>query len=194
MNRVPACLAASVLLLSGCATSGEYPSLARRRIEGSVGADPAICAAKGDITLPGDEPGRIAGSAEPAPAIDVPPPPQPPSADLTARLAQLVEQAEAAHARFNANRAQAERAVGAGSGSAEGSDAWSNASLALSVLESARSNAQVALAELDQRYGQAGVDGNDPLVAEAIAAARDRVDALVAEENAVLTRLRERLR
>lgn len=210
MNRLSACAALlPALILAGCANGNDYPSLARRPMEGSISGDPAICAAKVDIALPGDEalpgkepgpgkdPGRIAGSAEPAPALNIPPPPQPPSRELTTRLGQLVDQARAAHGRFTAAQGQAERATGAASGATPGSEAWSVASVALSALESARSDALVALAELDQRYGDASVaaiDRDDPSEADAISAARDQVDALVREEDAVLTQLRSRLR
>jgi hypothetical protein len=196
MNRPLACFAASVFLLTGCAASSDYPSLARRPAEGSIGADPAICPANKDIlALAEGEPGRVGGTAQPAPAIDIPPPAVKPSRDLTTRLAQLVEQAQAAHGRFGAATPQAERTISAASGAAEGSEAWSVASVALSALESARSDALVALAELDQRYAEmATADTVNQPELDAISAARDQVEAIVAEEDRVLDRLRGRLR
>lgn len=196
MNRATACFAASVFLLSGCATADDYPSLARRPAEGSVSPDPAICPASKEILgLADDEPGRVGGSALPAPAIDVPPPAAEPSRDLITRLAQLVDQARAAHGRFTAGQAQAERAVSAGAGAAEGSEAWSVASVELAGLESARSEASVALGELDQRFAELSTSENpNPHDVDAISAARDQVDALVAQEDQVLDRLRDRLR
>lgn len=196
MNRATACFAASVFLLSGCAEADGYPSLARRPAEGSISPDPAICPASAEILALGDsQPGRVGGTALPAPAIDVPPPPAEPSRDLTTRLSQLVEQARAAHARFISAQAQAERTVSAGAGAAEGSEAWSVASVALAGLESARSEASIALGELDQRFAELSTSENpNPHDIEAVSAARDQVNALVAAEDQVLERLRGKLR
>lgn len=204
MNRAAhrnlACLAASLFLLPGCTTTDDYPSLARRPAEGSISPDPAICPA-GDAILalganePGGEPGRVGGTAQPAPALNLPPPPTTPSRDLTTRLAQLVSDARAAHGRFGARRAEAERAISAASGAAQGSESWSVASVALSGLESARSEALVALGELDQRYADLTVSTDATMLdLDAVTVARDEVNTIVAEEDAVLARLRGRLR
>lgn len=201
MNRAFASLAAasillSAILLSGCAASGDYPSLARRPIEGSISANPAICAANSDILALADgEPGRISGSAEPAPALTIPPPVMTPSRDLATRLEQLVDQARAGHARFGERRSEAERTVSAASGAATGSESWSVASIAVSGLESARSDVLVALGELDQRYAEASTAANvNTPDLDAISATRDQVNVLVEQEDEVLNRLRGRLR
>ncbi len=198
MNRVPALLAAaSAIVLSGCASAGDYPSLARRPAEGSVSPDPAICPANREILALADdglEPGRVAGSAQPAPALSIPRAPTAPSRDLTTRLAQLVEQARAAHSRFGDRRAAAERAVAAGSGAAQGSEAWAAASVALSGLETARSDALVALGELDQRFAElTTAEAANTFDIEAVSAARDQVESIVMEEDMILAGLRRRL-
>ena len=198
MNRVLALLAAaSAIGLSGCASAGDYPSLARRPAEGSVSPDPAICPASRDVLALADDElgsGRVGGSAQPAPALSIPPAPTAPSRDLTTRLAQLVEQARAAHGRFGDRRAAAERAIAAGSGAALGSEAWSTASVALASLETARSDALIALGELDQRFAElTTAESANTFDIEAVSAARDQVETIVMEEDAVLAGLRRRL-
>ncbi len=102
----------------------------------------------------------------------------------------MVEQARLAHGRFEAARERAERTVAAGSGTARGSEPWAVASVALAGLESARSEAMIALADLDQLYAQARVAGDGTV---AIAAARDSVAGWIGQEDEVLAALRGRL-
>jgi len=117
--------AALALSLSGCA-SADYPSLAIRPAE------------------------RISGTAQPVTPQPAPPTaPVVPSASVSGRAAQLVAQAQAAHRRFLGRRAETERLVGSARGSTVASEAWSVATIAVSGLESARSDAMIALAELD---------------------------------------------
>lgn len=162
-----------VATLGACAAAKDYPSLARRPAE------------------------RQSGSATPVTPETPPPPPAPASPVLTTRLAQLVEQARGAHQRFGAKRASAERLVGSGGGGAPGSEGWSVATVALSDLESSRSDAMLALAELDELYTSESIaaseTGNHASV-DAIVAARDQVTALVGEEDTVLASLRGRMR
>ncbi|MBV1691163.1 hypothetical protein KRR38_26650 [Novosphingobium sp. G106] len=162
-----------VATLSACAAANDYPSLARRPVE------------------------RQSGSARPVTPETPPPPPAPASPVLTTRLAQLVDQARDAHQRFGAKRANAERLVASGGSGAPGSEGWSVATVALSDLESARSDAMVALAELDQLYTSESIaaseTGNHASV-DAIVAARDQVTALVGDEDTVLASLRGRMR
>jgi hypothetical protein len=175
MIRAFPCLgsAALALALGACAATSDYPSLERRPAE------------------------RITGSAEVVAAAPAPtPPPAPPAAELTARLAQLVEQARAADQRFGARRGNAERLIGAASGAAVGSESWSVASIALADLESARSDAMVALGALDEIYAAeavAAADSGKTGNAEAARAAHEQVGALVAQEDAVLAGLRGKL-
>jgi hypothetical protein len=166
MSRIPPFLflVACVPALSACASDTvNYPSLARRDIE------------------------RITVSPEAVPANQVPPAvAAPPSPELTARLTRLVAQAREAHGRFAAHRVRTEQMVGAASGAAVASESWSLAAVALAGLESARSDAMIALADLDQLYAATRIDGDD---GTAIAAARDQVIALVGEEDRVLAAL-----
>lgn len=157
----------AALLLAGCAADYDnYPSLARRPAE------------------------RISGTAEPAAPTTAPPPIVTPSADLAPRLAQLADQAQAAHREFTGRLDRAESLVAAAGGAAVGSDGWAQASVALADLESSRSQAMIALADLDELYAAERIGGGD---AATIAATRDRVIGLIGEEDQVLARLRGRI-
>jgi hypothetical protein len=160
VKLVPAVLA--MLALSACGDSSGYPSLSRRDVERN--------------------------QAEPTPTP--PPAPIPESPDLAPRLARLVEQARAAHEKFAAARPRAEQLVSGAGGAAMASESWSVASIALAELESSRSEAMVALADLDQLYAARRIEGGDGAT---IAAARDRVMAWIGEEDRVLAALRGRL-
>jgi hypothetical protein len=162
---------AAAVLLGGCAGSTDYPSLARRdveRVEGS--ASPAV------------------GSAEVVPTLP------PASADLTTRIASLRETARKAHQLFESRRAAAERAV-AGAGGRM-TDSWTSAQVALSGLQTSRSAALTAVAELDRLYADAR-EANPEQVSPAaatIARARDEVNGWIESEDAVIQRLDARLR
>jgi len=160
VKLAPALLA--MLALSACVDSSGYPSLSRRDVEKN--------------------------QAEPAPAT--PPGAIPDSPDLAPRLARLVEQARAAHEKFAAVRPRAEQLVSGASGAAMASEGWSVASVALAELESSRSDAMVALADLDQLYTARRIEGGD---GASIAAARDQVMAWIGDEDQVLAALRGRL-
>lgn len=160
------------LVLTGCTSSADYPSLARRDVE------------------------RIKGSSEPvAPEPPLPELTAPPSTELEARLDGLVQRAEAAHRRFAAMRPRTEQLVGAARNSAVASESWSVASVALADLGSQRSDAMIALAELDQLYAAERIDHfeTESRVALAIGAAREKVSTLVAEEEDVLAKLGARM-
>lgn len=168
MKRISLALPGLAVLLSACASDTvNYPSLARRDVE------------------------RAAATSAPSPA----PPPAPvaegPDPALSARLAGMVAAAREAHRRFAEARERAERSIAAGTGAAPGSEAWATASIALAGLESARSDAMIALADLDALYAEARVSGSgNP---GAIASARDEVGTLIGEEDRVLADLRGRL-
>ena len=162
--------AALIVTLAACsADTTSYPSLARRPAER---------------------------------AVDSPAPPSPvpvataPDSRLPARLAALVEQAREAHNHFSARRESAERTVASGNGSAPGSDSWATANVALADLESARSEAMIALADLDELFAAARTGSGAPASSgdwATIAAARDQVTALIGEEDRILADLRGRL-
>lgn len=148
--------------LSACATPADdtYPSLAIRDAE------------------------RVNGTAEPVAREPYVPPATP--AGVLDRLAQLRATAVQAHATFT-SRAQASRGtISNGIRAAEGSDAWAAASAALADLEGARSQAMLPLADLDRLYVDAATGGEE---LARIAAVRDEVVALVAEEDATIDRL-----
>jgi hypothetical protein len=162
---------AVAVLLQACAASTEFPSLAVREVE------------------------RVAGSGTPAPGTaDAVPALPPASADLTSRLAGLVAVARKAHTNFQAKQAAAERAV-ASAGPAR-SDAWTSAEVALSDLQTSRSGALTALADLDQLYVDERAAHPEQVspTATTIAAARDQVNAWVASETTVIDRLGKRLK
>lgn len=172
MIRAVPTLAMTAILLSGCATKIDYPSLARRDSE------------------------RITGTVQPIPAEPAPPAPlPPPDAAIAARLTQLVQQAAAADGRFGRQRGQTERLVSQASGSAMGSERWAVASIALAELESARSDTMIAMAAIDEIHVADTMahhntpSGDAPL----IAAARDQVVALIGEQDRTLAALYGRL-
>lgn len=169
-RKLPA-LPLAALLLAGCAatTTDRYPSLATRDVE------------------------RAEGRFEPVETaqLDVPPVEIEAGAEMPERLAALVQQARDGHAGFAEAVPTAESRVAAASGSSVGSDAWAAAQVALADLDSARSTVAIALGELDILYAAATVQAED---SQAIVTARDSVIALVAEEDAILERLRARVR
>ena len=160
-----------LVMLAGCASAsgGNYPSLATR---------------------PGE---RVSGSAAPVPASA----PPPATAATGSRIAQLRAQAQAAHARFGERRASAASLSAAAQGAAVGSEAWSVAQVSLASLEAARSEAMIALADLDSLYVAAKIeavptDGSGDV--DAIGVVRTDVIGLIGEEDATLSTLRGRLR
>lgn len=169
MNRALVSFAATALVLSGCASDTTYPSLARR---------------------PAERPGGVPPVVSPTPL-----PPSLPSAGMTVRLDGLVDQARAAHARFGERRGRAEQLVAASGRAAMGSEGYAVAIIALAELESARSDAMIALATLDTLYAaDRTTHPNEPSGdAIAIASARERVMVWVGEEDRVLARLHGRL-
>ncbi len=154
-------LAAGLLTISACASdTSNYPSLARREVE------------------------RTAAAPAPAP---VPTGEAPADPALLARLPGIVAAARTAHERFAAARERTERMIAGATGSAPGSESWAVASIALAGLESSRSAAMIALADLDALHVEARI-GNTAS-AGAIAAARDEVSGLIGEEDRILSAL-----
>lgn len=158
------------LCLAGCAAgSSDYPSLAKRDAE------------------------RVSGTADPVDAIapETTEPPGSPSAALEDRLAGLVARARRAHDDFLSRRGRAEQAINESRGSASTSDGWTNAQVVLSSLQAARSDAVIALADLDLLYAEERLAFPEPPspAALAIADARKQVQDLVTEQDATLARL-----
>ncbi|GAA0275301.1 hypothetical protein GCM10009127_14860 [Alteraurantiacibacter aestuarii] len=146
------------LLAAGCATPQEYPSLAVRDME------------------------RFSGSMLPAPVFT----PAPTAPATLAQLASLTETARTAHAGFLTAVQTARSRVQPARGAAVGSESWSVAQVALADLESKRSNALIALADIDRLYVDAAVEGGE--IAR-IGAARDDISALVDEQNQLIAGL-----
>src|SRR6188768_853412 len=151
--------------LGACMASDKYPSLAIRDAE------------------------RAAGTmqpAEPEPYV----PPAPPAAVL-GRLDQLTGEAASAHQAFLAEAPKARSAVAAARGAGPGADSWARAQVAVAGLESARSRAMIALADLDRLYVDAAVGGEE---LTRIGAVRDQVAAQVGEQDATIAGLLGELR
>ena len=157
------------ILATACSTAGVYPTLETRDVE------------------------RITGTATPVAGEPSPADTPAPAADLVSRLDRLVAQAREADQQFRASRPAAEQATAAADGT--GGDGWSSASVALARLESSRSQAMVALADLDGLYAEArsGPATGETADARAIAAARQEVGGLVAAQDEVIERLARRL-
>lgn len=159
----------AMLVLSACAAdTSRYPSLARRDAERMVGG--------ADVVSPDEAPA-------------------PPPVDLAGRLAAIDAAARASHATFLEREAVARARARAAAGAAPGTLAWSDAEVALSSLESARSDTMFALADLDSLLALGAVDEadtGDPSGLPQIAALRDAVAALVAAEDAALAQVRGR--
>ncbi|MBA4086198.1 MAG: hypothetical protein C0491_00170 [Novosphingobium sp.] len=159
----------AAMLLGGCADRDKFPSLARR---------------------PAEDAYRTAQATPPAP-----PAPAIMSEGMAKRLADLTAQARNAHSAFEGGRASATRAVSAARGAAKGTENWSVASLAVAQLETARARAGLPLAELDRLETEASnraVDGSDADL-KAVREARGEVEALVANETAVIDSLLSQL-
>lgn len=164
------CLPAIVpLVLTACSSAGGYPSLALRDVE------------------------RIAARSEPGAETPILPPP---SSDLVRRLSGLVSAAQAADRQFRDQQGSTAAAVSRAAGATAASDSWASAQVALAKLETSRSGAVAALAELDTLYADArnaepaGVSPS----AEAIAEARKQVSELVGRQNEAIASLSARLR
>jgi hypothetical protein len=168
MSRIAtaALMIVSPVLLAGCATANEeYPSLAIRDVE------------------------RVQGrfeTGEPA-RLDIAPVETAFDGPLPETLAGLVDQAAEAHEEFTSVQPRAAQLVAAARGSGVGSDSWAAAQVALAELDSARSQASIALGDLDTLYVAARTAAEE---ANAIETARNRVITFVAEEDAVLANLR----
>lgn len=110
--------------------------------------------------------------------------------ELQGRLAQLEEQARAAHAAFMGKSRNVSGLINAARGANVTNLAWGNAQVALADLDSHRSQTAIALADADLLYA-------DRAVALAsrqnIAKTRDLISALLDEEDRVLAQLRRGL-
>lgn len=171
MRRIVPLILIALPLAACAAGTRPYPSLERRPAERGYGS------------------GQPVSSPAPAPVATAP------SGDLMARLASLRAQALAAHQAFEAKRAGAARKVAAAQGAAVASENWSVAQVALAELESARSNAMIALADLDSLLvaaARANVDAPTPDL-PAVEKVRAEVTDWIGSEDEALAALRGRL-
>ena len=166
-------LSIPMLSLAGCATGGNYPSLALRDAE------------------------RVGGSAAAAPSeSDVPVVLPPVGTDTATRIERLVDAAREAHAGFERKESATRRAVSSARGASVASDSWISAQVALADLQSSRSATVTALAELDGMYvdARAAETATVSPTAQAIESARDTVQQWVSQENEALASLAGNLR
>lgn len=160
--------AALALMLSGCAGAPQnYPSLAKRAVEGAPMAEV---------------------SPAPAPVAADP--------QLSAEIARHVAQADKGATAFDTAYARADKAVKVASGATVSSDAWVTAQVAISELESARNDSVSALASLDTLYVERSnqvADGKARGGLEDIDAARSATLALVDQQNDRIDAMKGRL-
>lgn len=161
-----AVIAILLFSLGACAGSGDrYPSLEIRDVE------------------------RVQGSFDPVNAGQsaLPAPVAAPSADTIQRLSDLTASVSTIHAEFERATPKTSKIVSSARNASVASDGWASAQVALSDLESIRSRAAVALADIETVYVGARLEAQQ---LDAITAARRKVLGLIAEEDAVLARLR----
>ncbi|WP_340589393.1 hypothetical protein [Erythrobacter alti] len=148
-------------LLAACASpSGDYPSLAIRDSERWIGTMDA---------------------AEPQPYL-----PPAPDASAIDQVGALAAQASTIHAEFLAAESAVRRLATAARGSSAGSDSWASAQVGIADLESRRSQAMIALADLDRVFVETS---NAGLSVAQIGDVRSEVVALVEQENAIIADL-----
>ncbi|MBV1918899.1 MAG: hypothetical protein KUG65_12685 [Sphingomonadaceae bacterium] len=165
-------LLALPLCLNACtAGNSSYPSLAIRDVE------------------------RVRGTAQPVEPQSPPAPPPPVSEELDVKIVRLLADAERAHKGFLAGSDSVSRTIAAARETTAPADEWVEAQVALADLQSLRSNAVIALAELDQLHAaeRIAVPQSPTPSATAIAAAIERIGDWVSEEDQLISRLSEEL-
>lgn len=147
-------------MLAACTASQAYPSLALRDVERATGTLQPV---------------------EPSPYV---PPALP--ATVLGQIDRLAAEAASAHQAFLAAAPQARSAVAAARGADPGGESWARAQVAVASLESSRSRAMIALADLDRIFVDSALEGSD---LGRVGAARDAVAAQVDEQNAAIAGL-----
>lgn len=156
-------VSASLAMLAGCASDpGRYPSLAIRDFE------------------------RVEGQFEVGGGISALPAPAAPGPATIARVDELLEEATRAHGDFLAAVGDTERLLVAARGLDPESNLWSQAQIALAVLDTKRTLVATRLADLDLLLADASLAYEQ--LGE-IEAARLAVAALTEEEDRILDRL-----
>lgn len=155
----------TALVASACSsTPADYPSLAIRDVE-RVGMTMATPSAQNWT------------------------PPQLGQAKL-ADISKLVDQAQTAHGVFLETAQNARTTIAAAEGLSAGSNNWSVAQIALAQLQSTRSDALIALADIDRIYVAASTAGE---ALGQITPAQAEVERLVEQENQVISELAAKL-
>lgn len=151
-------------VLAGCASSGSFPSLAKR-------------AAESDST-----------TAAPVPVADKPANPA-----LPAQLTAILAKAEAGQSAFNAAADTAEGIVAKATGGGVRSEAWIAAQMALSQVERMRAPVHSAMADADIAYRDALISESSA-DARSVEALRQQLQALDDAQAGRLESLAARLR
>jgi hypothetical protein len=138
-----------ILLTSACATTGDFPSLAKRPYESGGQSSPVAEA------------------------------PTPASADpsLLTRLEKIVGQAEAAQPAFQSALAKAQIVARSAAGAAPQSESWIAMQMEISNLERYRTPVREAMSDMDGEYRTASM-AQKPADAAAIKGAMERVRAV----------------
>lgn len=134
---------------------------------------------------------RPAERVEPEAPAEPPPPPAPLPAEIVARLAELQAAADQASAAFDRLAPGVTTRVQSGRGAAVGSDRWSDAQVAVSQLDAARTALSSALTDIDILYNEraAALESRGE-----IDIARQGVADRLAAQDATLARLKALLR
>ena len=152
----------SLFALAACASGAEsYPSLAVRpaeRVEGTFAAPPAV------------------------------PDPAPIGAAEAGRIDSLVGSATGTHRRFLDRVDSARSLVLAGRGASPEDNRWAAAQVALADLDSIRSEAAIALGDLDLMFVDATLSNTQRAEVDT---ARNRILAFLAEQDRILSALRQ---
>lgn len=127
---------------------------------------------------------RVAGTFTPVPQAEGPAPM--PEGTL-GKLGALEATARAAHARFVEQTPSARAVVAAGRGADVSDNRWGAAQIALADLDGIRSEAAIALGDIDLMFVDATLADSDR---EAIERSRQAILALIAQEDTVLAELR----
>lgn len=134
---------------------------------------------------------RPAERVEPEAPPEPPRPPAPLPADIAARLAELAAAADTAAAAFARLEPGVSARVQAGRGAAVGSDRWSDAQVAFSQLDAARTGMSSALTDIDMLYNERAAALESRAEIEVV---RLDVARRLAAQDAALDRLRGMLR
>lgn len=162
-RRLSPALLIAAFALAGCASNGQFPSLAIRPAELDSSIEP-----------PEHAPVEVA-----------------PDAALGRDVSLLIGEAEAGGRDFEAAYAPAEAAVARAG--ASGSDSWVDAQVALSRLEAARGRAAGALGELEQIAARRSNQATNEADYAALQSAIDRLSRQAEEHLDRLNRLKARL-